>query len=152
MKKKIQYIQEYVVPSVNRAERAQLFCQSNCCRHFHFKSIKCDIPAQNVDRERVERWVNLYIVILVIFNKTQIHFFLRLEEERLMWVTPSENRIYKFNFPTSVTQVAVKSQSPDDICLTVSVQSPQVGPYQLLFSIFSSICFYLFDPWQQNKI
>ncbi len=60
-------------------------------------------------------------------------FVLRLEEERRMWVTPSQNRIFKFTFPTSASQVAVSSKSPDDICLTVSVQSPQVI---ILVSVF----------------
>ncbi|EFX71250.1 hypothetical protein DAPPUDRAFT_111953 [Daphnia pulex] len=57
----------------------------------------------------------------------QLH--VRLEEERRMWVTPSQNRIFKFTFPTSASQVAVSSKSPDDICLTVSVQSPQKNQY-----------------------
>lgn len=52
--------------------------------------------------------------------------FHRLGEDRRLLVTPSKSRFYKFAFPAGVTQVAVKSRSSDEICLTVSVQSPQV--------------------------
>ncbi|XP_046437475.1 SID1 transmembrane family member 1-like isoform X6 [Daphnia pulex] len=63
----------------------------------------------------------------------QLH--VRLEEERRMWVTPSQNRIFKFTFPTSASQVAVSSKSPDDICLTVSVQSPQCPVFDTIYNV-----------------
>lgn len=63
-------------------------------------------------------------------------FFRRMNEDRQFWATPSENRIYKFVFPPPVTQVAVQSKSSDDICLIVSVQSPQVGPHYQLVEYF----------------
>lgn len=50
-----------------------------------------------------------------------------MDDPRELLVTPSESRFFKFSFPHSVTQVAVKSQSSDDVCLTLSIQHPQVG-------------------------
>ena len=66
-----------------------------------------------------------------------------------MWVTPSQNRIFKFTFPTSASQVAVTSKSPDDICLTVSVQSPQVSRSLISFvfhfrTYIEWLCFFNF--------
>lgn len=51
----------------------------------------------------------------------------RLDGERRTRVTPSENRYFQFAFPPSVNQVVVKSKSPDDVCMIVSIQSPTVS-------------------------
>lgn len=70
-----------------------------------------------------------------------------------MSVTPSQNRIFKFTFPTSVTQVAITSKSPDDVCLTVSVQSPKVSPRISSFLVFpDSVIRYLKSYWIQCPI
>ena len=64
---------------------------------------------------------------LQFLDYNMLHVTFRLNDERRLWLTPSENRFYKFEFPPGVSQVAVRSGSPDDfICLTISVQSAQV--------------------------
>lgn len=55
-----------------------------------------------------------------------------------MWLTPSENRYYQFAFPPTVTQVIVHSVSPDDVCTTVSIQSPQVQQLKAFKNIIYS--------------
>ena len=57
----------------------------------------------------------------------------RLDDEYQLRVTPSENKFFKFTFPQNVNQVAVVSKSYDDVCMIVSVQSPQVIALQSSF-------------------
>lgn len=62
-------------------------------------------------------------------------FNVEMDQERRMWLTPSENRYYQFAFPPTVTQVIVHSVSPDDVCTTVSIQSPQCPVFDTIYNV-----------------
>ncbi|XP_065561244.1 SID1 transmembrane family member 1-like [Artemia franciscana] len=50
-------------------------------------------------------------------------FLIKLDEERNIIVSPSEPEFYQYVFDENVTAVLVNVTSPDDLCMTVSVQN-----------------------------
>ncbi|XP_032780341.2 SID1 transmembrane family member 1 isoform X3 [Daphnia magna] len=108
-------------------------------RYNTFRRTLCPQPTRRAES------VNQIVVDVSTSSRSNVTFslkmtvdsqlFVRLDEERRMSVTPSQNRIFKFTFPTSVTQVAVTSKSLDDVCLTVSVQSPKCPIFDTIYNV-----------------
>jgi len=119
----------FILESSGHKERYQAFERTLCPQ-----STETDGDDSNhivVDISTTSR-VNLTFSITI---SAQNDFNVRLDEERQLGLTPSENRFFKFSFPADVDQVAVVSKSYDDVCMIVSVQSPQCPVFDTIYNV-----------------
>lgn len=65
-------------------------------------------------------------VIFTVWAELQQDFEFSLDEVRNTSVSPSQPKFFSFVFPNGISTILLEADSPDDTCMTISLQERKV--------------------------
>lgn len=69
---------------------------------------------------------SLQNVSFTVLAELQQDFEFGLDEVRSASVSPSQPKFFSFEFPTGISTILLEADSPDDTCMTISLQDRKV--------------------------